>query len=260
VPAGTDVVTDDGISIDGWYIPAANGADASAPTFIVAPGWKSNKSEVLKYAPFFHDRYNLVILDLRNQGRSGGDVTTWGVREKLDIKAMVDWLERTKNPAWIGATGNSMGAATVLAAAADDERIRALVLDSMHADVTNTFADGIANERHLPGLPTAWAILGLSTQRSGADIPSANPVKNVGRMGDRPVLLIHGTNDILDTVDHAAKPNLAAAEAAGVPVTMQYCQDGGHGGLVNKCPDQWQAWVDEFLATVPDMPAGVAGS
>ncbi len=149
-PAGTDVVTDDGIGIDGWYIPAGNGADATAPTFIVAPGWKSNKSEVLKYAPFFHDRYNLVILDLRNQGRSGGDMTTWGVREKLDVKAMVDWLERTKHPTWIGATGNSMGAATVLAAAADDERIRALVLDSMHADVTNTFADSIANERHLP--------------------------------------------------------------------------------------------------------------
>jgi uncharacterized protein len=253
--AGTEVVTQDGIGIDGWYIPAASGAGPTAPTIIVAPGWKSNKSEILKYAPFFHDRYNLVLLDLRNQGRSGGDTTTWGYREKLDIEAMIDWLQETKQPSWIGATGNSMGAATVLAAAADDPRIRALVLDSMHADVVNTFADGIANERNLPGLPTAWAVVGISSARAGVDIPAVNPVRTIAEMGDRPVLLIHGTNDVLDTVDHAAKPNLAAAEAAGVPVTMRYCQDGGHGGLVNKCPDEWQAWVDEFLATVPDLPA-----
>jgi pimeloyl-ACP methyl ester carboxylesterase len=253
--AGSEVVTKDGTAIDGWYIPAGNGADAAAPTIIVAPGWKSNKSEVLKYAPFFHDRFNLVLLDLRNQGRSGGDMTTWGVLEKQDITAMVDWLERTKKPTWIGATGNSMGAATVLAAAVDDPRIQALILDSMHADVTNTFADGIANERHLPGLPTAWAIVGLSSARSGADIVSVNPVRTITRMGDRPVLLIHGTNDILDTVDHAAKPNFAAAQSAGVPVTIQYCEGGGHGGLVDACPNQWQAWVDEFLAGIPGAQA-----
>jgi hypothetical protein len=50
------------------------------------------------------------------------------------------------------------------------------------------------------------------------------------------------------------KPDLAAAEAAGVPFRVQYCEGGGHGGLVDKCPGEWQAWVDEFMATVPDLP------
>jgi pimeloyl-ACP methyl ester carboxylesterase len=253
--AGSDVVTDDGIPIAGWYIPAGNGAGPTAPTIIAAPGWKSNKSEIVqKYAPFFHDRFNLLLLDLRNQGRSGGDTTTWGHREKLDIKAMVDWLERTKQPTWIGAQGNSMGASTVLAAAVDDQRIRALVLDSMHADVTDTFTDGVANERNLPGLPTAWAVVNLSNLRSGVDIPSVNPVRMIGQVGDRPVLLLHGTNDVLDTPDHAFKPNLAAAEAAGIPVTTHECEGAGHGGLWETCSDAWQSWLDEFLATVPDLP------
>jgi pimeloyl-ACP methyl ester carboxylesterase len=256
--AGSEVVTEDGIGIAGWYIPAANGAAATAPTFVIAPGWKSNKTEVLKYAPFFHDRFNLVIVDLRNQGRSGGDVTTWGYNERMDVRAILDWLERTKHPSWIGAMGNSMGAATVLGTAAVDPRIRALILDSMHASMVDSFADGLAHERNLPGLPTAWAVVGLSTLRSGVDIGSVDPVRTIGTLGDRPVLLIHGTDDVLDTVDHAAKPNLAAAETGGVPVTIRYCEGGRHGGLVDACPGEWQAWVDAFLGGIPDLQVALA--
>jgi pimeloyl-ACP methyl ester carboxylesterase len=253
--AGSVVVASDGVGIAGWYIPAGSGAAPTAPTILIAPGWKSNKSEALKYAPIFHDRFNLVIVDLRNQGRSGGDTTTFGYNERLDIRAMVDWLERTKHPTWIGAMGNSMGAATVLAAAVDDSRIRALILDSMHASMLASFTDGIAHERNLPGLPTAWAIVALSSLRTGADIPTVDPVHTIAALGDRPVLLIHGTGDVLDTVDHAAKPNLAAAQAAGVPVTIHYCEGGRHGGLVDACPAAWRSWVDAFLAGIPELQA-----
>jgi uncharacterized protein len=251
--AGTDVVTSDGVPIAAFYIPVANGAGATAPTIVVAPGWKSNKSEILKYAPFFHERFNLVLVDLRNGGRSGGDTTTWGVREQLDIRAIVDWLEREKHPAWIGAMGNSMGAAVLTAAAAADDRIRALILDSMHASIVTTFGDGIAYERKVPGYPTAWAAVGLANLRSGEDLTAVDPQRTLARLGDRPVLLIHGTNDGLDTPQHSAEVNLAAAQAAGVPVTLEYCEGGTHGALVEKCPVEWQAWVDGFLADIPEL-------
>lgn len=253
--AGSEVVTADGIGIAAWYIPAASGADATAPTMIISPGWKSNKTEVLKYAPFFHDRFNLVLPDLRNQGRSNGTVTTFGYNERMDIRAIVDWLERTKQPSWIGAMGNSMGAATVLAAAADDARIKALVLDSMHARMLDTFTDAVSNERNLPGLPTGPLTVWLASLRSGRDMTAVDPVRTIATMGDRPVLLIHGTDDVLDTVDHAAKPNLAAAQAAGVPVTIEYCEGGTHGKLVEACPEAWQGWVDQFLAGIPELAA-----
>ena len=256
-PAGSDVVTSDGVPIAAFYIPAAGGAAATAPTIVIAPGRKSNKSEILKYAPFFHDRFNLVLLDLRNQARSGGDTTTWGVNEQLDVRAVVDWLERQKHPVWLGAMGNSMGAAVVTAAAANDERIRALVLDSMHASIVATFGDGVAYEARLPGYPSAWAMIGLASLRSGEDLTAVDPQRTIARLGNRPVLLIHGAADGLDTPQHSAELNLAAAQAAGVPVTLEYCQGGTHGKLVEKCPAEWQAWVDAFLAGLPDL-AGVA--
>jgi dienelactone hydrolase len=253
--AGADVVTSDGVPIAAFYIPAGNGAASTAPTFIIAPGWKSNKSEVLKYAPFFHQRFNLVLPDLRNQARSGGDTTTWGVREQLDIRAIVDWLERVKHPTWIGGMGNSMGAATLTTAAANDQRIRALVLDSMHASIVTTFGDGIAFEERLPGYPTAWASVGFANLRSGEDLPAVDPQRMIAQLGDRPVLLLHGTADGLDTPQHAAEVNLAAAKAAGVPATLEYCPGGTHGALVGTCPAQWQAWLDAFLTRIPDLPA-----
>jgi dienelactone hydrolase len=257
-PAGTEVVTSDGVPIAAFYIPAGGGVASTAPTMIVAPGWKSNKSEILKYAPFFHQRFNLVLVDLRNQARSGGDTTTWGVGEQLDIRAVVDWLERTKHPTWIGATGNSMGAAVVTAAAANDDRIRALILDSMHASIVTTFGDGLAHEARLPGYPTAWAMIGLASLRSGEDLPAVDPQLMLAHLGDRPVLLIHGTADVLDTPEHSAEVNLAAARAANIPATLEYCSGGTHGRLVEACPSQWQAWVDTFLAGIPELAAPAA--
>ena len=254
--AGTEVVTSDGIRIAAFYIPRAGRVDATAPTMVIVPGWKSNKSEILKYAPFFHDRFNLVLMDLRNEGRSTGDTTTWGVREQLDVRAIVDWLERVKHPTWIGGMGNSMGAATVTTAAANDPRIRALVLDSMHGSVESTFGDTIANERRLPSYPSMWVMMAAANWRSGEDIPAVDPQRMIAKLGDRPVLLIHGTADILDVPARSAEVNLAAAKAAGVPATLQYCEGGKHGQLVEACPVQWQGWVDTFLAGIPGRAAG----
>jgi hypothetical protein len=245
--AGSEVVTSDGIRIAGWYIPAAAGIGPTGPTLVIAPGWKSNKSEILKYAPPFHETFNLVLVDLRNGGRSGATMTTWGYRERLDVRAMVDWLVKTKGPSWIGAMGNSMGGATVLAEAVDDLRIEALILDSMHGSVALTLGDGIEYERHLPGYPTAWAMVAMTSNRIGADLSSIDPVRMIGRMSDRPVLLIHGRLDGLDRPERSADRNFAAAKAAGVPVELHYCEAGTHGKVIDVCPSDWAAWTDAFL-------------
>jgi len=250
--AGNAVLASDGTPIAGWYIPAASGVGPTGPTLVVVPGWKSNKTEILKYAPPFHEDYNLLLVDLRNGGRSGANQTTWGYRERDDIRAMVDWLDRTKHPVWIGATGNSMGAASVLAEAAGDQRVRALILDSMHASLETTFTDGIAFEQHLPGVPTAWAAVKMASQRAGADLTTVDPVKTITQMGDRPVMLIHGRMDGLDRPEHSADLNYAAAKAAGVPVELRYCATGTHGKVIDPtapgaCSADWAAWARGFL-------------
>ena len=127
--AGQEVVTDDGVRIAGWYIPAANGAGPTAPTVVLVHGFRTNKSGILHYGVGLHDEYNLVAFDLRNSGRSTGDRTSAGVLEQRDLRAIIDWLERTKHPEHIGVLGNSLGAATTLAEAVGDDRVEAVVLE-----------------------------------------------------------------------------------------------------------------------------------
>jgi len=245
--AGDEVVTGDGISIAGWYIPAASGIGPTGPTVVIAPGWKSNKSEILKYAPPFHDAYNLVLVDLRNGGRSGVADTTWGLREQLDVRAMVDWLDRVKHPTWIASMGNSMGGATVLAEAVTDERVQALILDSMHAHAVVSIGNGLEVENGQPSLPGSWAIVAGVALRLGADWTEVDPVRTVARIGDRPVLLTHGTGDVLDRPAESADLTYHAALEAGVPVELQYCRGATHGAVIDTCPADWARWVTSFL-------------
>ncbi|HEX6867816.1 MAG TPA: alpha/beta hydrolase [Candidatus Limnocylindrales bacterium] len=236
--AGTDVRAGDGTPIAGWFIPAGRADRSTRPAIVIVPGWKSNKSEVLKYAPAFHDTFDLVLVDLRNGGRSGGVETTWGYRERGDVRAIIDWLVEAKHPSWIGVMGNSMGAATALAEAVGDERVEALILDSMHGTLVASVADGAEAEPHMPGYPTAWAAMATMSLRIGGDVTTVDPVRTITELGPRPVLLIHGTADILDKPGHSAERVLEAGRAAGVAIELAYCTGGTHGQLIDGLSDR----------------------
>jgi pimeloyl-ACP methyl ester carboxylesterase len=245
--AGDEVVTADGIHIGGWYIPAESGVGPSGPTVVLVHGGAANKSEVLKYAPPFHEGFNIVAFDLRNGGRSSPADTTLGLREQLDVEAVIDWLERTKHPRWIGAMGNSMGAASALAAAGDDERVRALVLDSMNAQAATMVGRIFQADTGHPPQPGGWAIVIGVSLRIGADVTEVDPVRTITRLGDRPVLLVHGSADEVNRPSESAELNLRAALGAGVPVELEYCQGGTHGELIDRCPADWARWAVSFL-------------
>ena len=246
-PAGTAVVTSDGIRLAGWYVPAASGVGPTAPTLLFVHGWKDNKTGMLPFAVPFHQDYNLVLFDLRNNGQSSGDVTSMGLWEQRDVTRMLDWIATTKNASWIGVVGNSMGAATALAVAAGDQRVEALILDSVHADVVTSFGNAMEEDFGYPGGPAAWVLAQGVSMQVGGDIMSTDPIRNIGKLGDRPVLLTAGANDQVDPPAEATERNLRAALEAGVPVEVAYCQGARHGQVIVKCANDWYSWATSFL-------------
>lgn len=245
---GTAVVTSDGIRLAGWYIPAANGVGPTGPTLVLVHGWKSSKSGMLDYAPSLHEDYNLLLLDLRNHGQSTGDQTSMGLYEQRDVSRMLDWLVQEKAPSWIGGVGNSMGAGTLLAVAAGDTRIQALVLDSMHADWATSVGNAMEEDFGYPGGPAGWVLIQAVSFRVGGDVTTTDPIRQIGRLGDRPVLLIQGTADQVDPPNEASDRNFQAALEAGVPVELAYCRGARHGLVVTTCPEAWGSWATAFLA------------
>jgi pimeloyl-ACP methyl ester carboxylesterase len=245
--AGPEVLGPGQVPIAGWYIPAAAGTGPGGPTLILVHGWHGNKSGMLPYAKPLHERFNLVLLDLRDNGRSGIADVTMGIRESGDLEAMIDWLDRAKHPTWIGAVGNSMGGATVLAAAADDQRIRAVLLESTHARLIVSGGNIIENEHGFPAQPSGWATIVFTSLRLGLDVTSIDPERTIRLLGDRPVLIIHGTADRVDYPETSAELNLHAALDADVPAAVVYCRGGRHGQSVIQCPDTWSRWANDFF-------------
>lgn len=252
--AESEVVTRDGIRIAGWYIPSGDGDPPTAPTVIVAHGWAANMSDTLRYAATMHDRYNLLLLDFRSRGRSGGEQMTFGPREALDLEAMLDWLVRTKHPSSIAVFGDSGGAAAALELSRTDDRIDALIVDSIHARAANPIEQRIGPEgvkRLGLAAPPAWLSAWLAEVgiwvRTGSWPGDADPIDAIPDLGTRPLAIIYGTADTTDLPDRNALVLFAAAQAASVPVEIHVCDGAKHGQVVKTCPTEYRTWVRSFL-------------
>jgi uncharacterized protein len=259
---GTDVVAPDGVRLAGWFIPAARARPGATghPTLVLIHGGKTNKSGMLDYAPPLHDAYDLVIVDLRNSGRSGQAFSTGGLREQGDLRAMLDWLERTKHPSWIGLVGNSNGAATAVAEAAGDPRVQALVLDSMHASVERQIGNVIVNEKHLPAWPGAFALIAGVNARLGEDVGAVDPERALPLLHGRPILFTHGLADVVDRPSDSLEINVAVARAAGIELEVHTCPGAGHGQVVFVCAADWATWVLTFLAAQGGAGSGASAA
>ena len=252
--AGTEVVTTDGIPIAGWYVPAADGAGPTGRTVVIVHGWGANKSEALKYAVPLHAAFNVVVIDLRGGGRSGPADSTFGPREKLDVEAVIDWLQRTKRPAHIAVMGNSMGGGASVLAAAGDPRIEALILDSTHAHVANIFERRLEVDAGHPALPGTPAILAGIWVRTGLDLMAADPIAAIPALGPRPLLLLHGAADLNNLPAASVDAIYRAAQDSGVPVERHLCPGATHGRVIDTCPAEWGQWIVGFLNRVFPVP------
>jgi uncharacterized protein len=241
--AGGAVVAADGTPIAGWYVPAE--LDAGSPTVVMVHGHGATKSAMLVHAAALHRDFNLVFIDLRNGGRSGGTQTTMGLREKDDLRAIIDWVERETGARRIGVLGDSMGAATALALAGEDGRIDALVLDSVHRSLEDNVARRLPANGH-PSYPGTWAILLGARIRTGSDLSQVDPIGTITRYGDRPVLFVHGTADAED-LPSALEDLVDAARAAGTPARIEWCEGATHGQVAATCPDAYGEWVSAFF-------------
>lgn len=224
-PADADIyyrdvtlATADGLDLSAWYVPATSTAAVTGtPTILLAHGLLENKRTMLHLVPWFHEAgYNVMLLDLRGHGESDKQPITIGPRETLDVQAALDWLEAEGAGDRLGGLGMSLGAAVLVNTAAQDERLDALVLDSMFADWGETdFAKDyrvLSPDWLVPGVPSPEDLM---------------PYIHV------PVLIIHGTADILTKVDHARR----VYEAANEPKAL-WINDSGHA---------WSSW------TYPDL-------
>jgi len=193
--------TQDNVVISAWYVPGTNSSG-----IVLVHGVYANRAENIDHAQILAQAgYHLLLIDLRGHGYSGGDIWTYGYYEFLDVKASVDYLLSLPQVRQVGALGNSMGGAVVVRAAANDNRIKAIVIQSSFSSLVEAVDDSFDQLAMLPKQPFAPLFILFAELLTGVEISQINSMRDLAQMSARPVFIIHRSNDNLFPPSHAKR-------------------------------------------------------
>ncbi len=237
----------DGIPLLGWYIPAEGTARG---TIIYCHGLNRTRIEMLPDAVFGHSLgYNGLLFDFRHQGGSGGDITTLGYQERLDVRGAVRYaLAQDEAARPVVVWGVSMGASAALMAAAESPDIAAVISDSSFDSFMGTLRHHLKLFLHLPGFPIADEVGYWTAWRGHFDPADFDLVKATERIGDRPILFVAVAGD------RRMPPSIAEtlyAQARSPLKKIIILPGHRHGEGFNQATEPYEQAVTNFLASLP---------
>lgn len=248
----------DQVQLKGWYIPGVlpNGNLTSQRTIIMVHGTRTNRTD--KNAGLLNlsgdlARHGFAILafDMRGMGESPPAPLSLGYFEQRDVLGAVDFLRtgpipypELGRPSFIGGWGVSMGAATLLMAAAQEPAIRAIVSDSAYADIIPILEREVPKGGHLPPLFTPGALLAANVLY-GIDFYAVRPVDIVASIAPRPIFFIHGASDTYVPTSNMTILAAAARKATGAHILTWLVPGADHAQSFNT---EGTVYVDRVVA------------
>jgi alpha-beta hydrolase superfamily lysophospholipase len=213
----------DGQRVAAWWIPG--GTSSSRPvaqrTVVLCHGFLADKSQELHLVrDLVPAGFNVLAIDLRGHGESGGQIVGFGQAERYDVLGAIRWLHAAHPEACqrLFGVGRSLGAAALLAAAADPspegQSIDALALYNAY-DAPDAVVHQATSWLLVPPLDSVVerAAMPVAGTLSGGGPGNGSPLQDVQRLWPRPVLFIHGQADKSvpfdagrNLYDHALQP------------------------------------------------------
>jgi alpha-beta hydrolase superfamily lysophospholipase len=235
----------DGVELRGWKV------HASAPNgdwVLLFHGVSDNRTGTLGHAEFLlRHGYNVVMMDSRAHGTSGGEMATYGWKERNDTVAVVNGLYSTEQVRHLYALGVSMGAAIALQSAAVEPRIEGVIAENPFADLREVSYD-YAGLHFSPLLGKTLfrpaTIFGMKAmaKAGGFDSDEVSPEEAVA---ERPfaTLLICGTRDRTIPCRHAERIYRAAIG----PKELWVVEGAEHASALGHDPVEYEARAIRFL-------------
>lgn len=229
----------DGVALSGWFVPAS----PKAPSIVLIPGFKDDRSTMVPYARFLHAAgINVLLYDGRGTGGSSGTFSL-GLREVNDVRGAMRYLSQRSDHR-VGLLGVSLGAGVAIVAAARLPAIGATVADSAYVDQT-ALVDRL-DELHAGPLtiPLAPVAPWLVDQILGKPLKSFSPLRAVPNIAPRALYLIHSWHDSNPTTPLKGAEKLY--HAAGQPVFLWIAPRGGHAGALAAQRQPYEQSVIQF--------------
>jgi dienelactone hydrolase len=223
--------TNDGLELQGWYIPSRNGA-----AVIAFPGRKGPQPHARMLA---QHGYGVLLFDRRGEGASDGDPNSWGWGGDRDVKAAIAYLQRRPDvdPDRIGGIGLSVGGELMIETAADTDDLAAVVSEGAGARASETLDQ--------PGAGLATAVATAIKKSAVAVLANEAPPTNLRTLAGRitePVLLIAAPNS-----PNGEELNRGYYAAARGPKTLWEIPEARHMGGLAARPDEYERRVLGFF-------------
>lgn len=213
----------DGQRVAAWWIPGATGGSGAEDgrTVLLCHGFLADKAQELHLVrDLVPAGFNVLAIDLRGHGESGGQIVGFGQSERHDVLGAVRWVRSIHPDAShrLFGVGRSLGAAALLAAAADPsaegQAIDGLALYNAY-DAPKAVVHQTSSWLLVPPLDSVVerAAMPVAGMISGGGLDNGSPLRDVQRLWPRPVLFIHGQSDKSvpfdsgrNLYDHALQP------------------------------------------------------
>lgn len=244
-----EVTTQDGYQLVGTYIKNPVNTDKAV---IILHGLYQNRAMSMDYVPLYQKLgFNILLVDLRGHGQSGGQMT-WGKKETGDIDKWMDYLKNIKNNNKIGIHGVSLGGSYALLHSGSNAPIKAdfYVEDSAYDDLAHIYREKLREFFQLPRdnlvIGVLWRYCQLSmywhTKETMADL---SPIRAVVK-AQAPILFLHSGADTL--IPEKSLQKLYKA----TPSYKEYYvfPNAAHAVSISNNPEEYFAVVHKFLKNI----------
>jgi alpha-beta hydrolase superfamily lysophospholipase len=233
--------TVDGTRIDCWYSKTDS---SSRGTVVLFHGLTVNKLAVLSEANEFRFMgYNVLLVDFRAHGNSGGNTSTIGYRESEEVKLAYDWLIQ-KGEQHIFFWGSSMGAVAIPKAIAQYSLKPLGIILEMPFESMQSHLKARARILGFPQQPFAFLVtmwIGIERGFNAYKHQSTSYLKKI----NCPVLMQWGVLD-----NYVLRPEAERVYDAISSKEKKWViyENAGHESMLRTDPLKWRIEVGDFLS------------
>ena len=209
---------------------------------IISHGYTDNHIGSLKYVSMYLELgFNCVLYDLRGHGENAKDFTTYGIREALDLKAVIeDTRTRYGSISQLGIHGESLGAATSVTVLKYKPEVDFVVADCGFSDIENVLRKAYT-DNHVPSFFVDVANV-TGKMLYHYSLLEMRPIESL-EGNQIPILFIHGSDDTFIL----PKNSRDMSERTPGYSEVHLIEGAGHAASILTAPDDYIKYVRDFL-------------